>query len=746
MNSVTENIQLNLNFTEKNETVHKVSERLSDTSLNEKIHNCLKKHFGFQNFNPGQYEVIENLLTGHDTLAIMPTGGGKSLCYQIPALLLKGVTIVVSPLISLMKDQFDKLCEKKIPAAIINSTISQNQVYEALNSARNNTIKLLYIAPERFNSQFFKDFLNSINISLFAIDEAHCISQWGHDFRPSYLKLKMAINLAGNPVVGAFTATATPEVRTDILNQLGILNPKIIVKGFDRPNIKYLTLLQKETDKKKEIVEIIKKVNASTIIYCSTKKITVRVTEYLQANGINCAAYHAGLDNRMRDMIQNNFFNNTIPVIVATNAFGMGIDKSDIRLIIHYNMPGSIEALYQESGRAGRDGKTSYSLILGNRQDLKIHHYLINSSYPTEEVIKDIYNYLFDCKENPVLKTYKDIADSISGSISELTVGNTLKILESYHLIKRLHEKEHPAYISFLSPFEIIIQRNRNYEIRKKIINYFQRLIPVLKLNENYPFSPENLIKITEITKEQFQRNIKNLDDTNEIIYSLPFSGRGIEKITSKTEPDKLPIDFLKLEENRQKQLKKLDIVNNYLTVNSCKRAFLLNYFGEKTEDKKCNGCDICLNWRPDKKYKKDISASEPLKYTHKTDKASEDDILHDTKTVLPLQQKKPPKNISENDIKIFYCCLLKYSTKLGLNKFIGVLRGSKDADVIQKGLSQCSFYGKLSHITRKKLIELFTSERKKGYVKKTPSRLYPKIFLTDAGKEKVRAMLEKAC
>ncbi|EKD89776.1 MAG: recQ, partial [uncultured bacterium] len=261
-----------------------------------KIYEYLKKYFGYDEFRPGQYDIIENIVSGNSALAIMPTGGGKSLCYQIPALIFEGITIVVSPLISLMKDQVDKLKERNIPVALINSTLSNSEVLETINEVRNNRIKILYVAPERFNSKLFFDDLNGVKVSFFAVDEAHCISQWGHDFRPSYLRLRRAVEHLGNPVVAGFTATATHEVRLDIIKNLGMFNPKVVIRGFDRPNIKYLTLLLKENEKKEELVRVINKFRVTTIVYCSTKKTTLLVADYLNKHKITCGVYHGSMD------------------------------------------------------------------------------------------------------------------------------------------------------------------------------------------------------------------------------------------------------------------------------------------------------------------------------------------------------------------------------------------------------------------------------------------------------------------
>jgi len=690
--------------------------------MKNKIYSCLNNYFGYSEFRPGQYEVIESILKGNDTSVIMPTGGGKSICFQIPAMIFEGVTIVISPLISLMKDQVDKLREKDIPCAFINSTMTLNETDAVINAVRNNIIKILYIAPERFNSSFFRDIIQNINVSFFAVDEAHCISEWGHDFRPAYLRLQNAIFLVKPFVIGAFTATATPKVRKDIISNLGLHNPLTVIKGFDRPNIKYLSLLLKEKDKKIEVLDIIKKVNCSTIVYCSTKKSTKDVALFLQQHGIEAFQYNGGIDKFQRETIQNKFMNNQIQVIVATNAFGMGIDKADIRLIIHYNLPGTIEAFYQESGRAGRDGKVAYSLLLGNRRDMKIQSFLIDLSFPTKQAILDIYRYFIYYPTNPVLQTYKDIAEAMPSKTSEILVGNVIKILEVNGLIKRLTEKNHPASVFFTKPLNRIIQRNSTYRTRKKILGFFLDEFSNDTENQTFSFSISKLLHSTGMTKEQFVRNIKNLHLAKDIHYSPPFSGKGIQKLQIIHDEKSIPVNFNKIEENRQRQHGKLDIVNEYVTQKKCKRTFLLNYFGEKNNQENCSGCDICLNWRQNYYNRKEYK-----------------EILKHKKSV---SREVTYKKLKKSDQQAFFLCVLKYNNKLGLNKLVSLLKGAKESFLLKKDLHKCNYYGRLSQYSRPELSRIFQDEIRKGNIQKTKVKLYPKITITEKGRVMIKQLL----
>lgn len=339
----------------------------------------LRKYYGYESFRNGQEEVIFNIMTGKDVLAIMPTGGGKSICYQIPAMLMEGTTLVVSPLISLMKDQVDTLKQLNIPSAFINSSLSLSELRRIVYEAENNAYKLIYVAPERLESESFIELLKNIKISMIAVDEAHCVSQWGHDFRPSYLKIKKLRSLGQNPVVSSFTATATPSVKEDIINLIGLKNHFEITTGFDRENLTFNVLRAEK--KMPYVLNYVKEnKNKPGIIYCLTRKTTEEVCSKLVSAGFNAVKYHAGLSDAERSKNQDDFLYDNANIIVATNAFGMGIDKSDIRFVIHYNMPKNIESYYQEAGRAGRDGEPSDCILLFSPADIVMNNFLIENS------------------------------------------------------------------------------------------------------------------------------------------------------------------------------------------------------------------------------------------------------------------------------------------------------------------------------------------------------------------------------
>lgn len=346
----------------------------------------LQKYFGYQSFRAGQETLINSILNGQDVLGIMPTGAGKSICYQVPALMMEGITIVVSPLISLMKDQVTALNQAGVHAAYINSSLTERQIELALRYAKNGQYKIIYVAPERLETPSFLDMATSANISMITVDEAHCISQWGQDFRPSYLKIVDFISkLPKRPVVSAFTATATKEVKDDMICVLNLQNANVLVTGFDRANLYYEVRTSKKKDV--ELLAYLKEhEEESGIIYCATRKSVDKLTELLETNGIGVTKYHAGLSNEERQQNQDDFIFDKKPVMVATNAFGMGIDKSNVRFVIHYNMPQSIENYYQEAGRAGRDGEPSECILLYSPQDIMINQFLIENSTPNPDI------------------------------------------------------------------------------------------------------------------------------------------------------------------------------------------------------------------------------------------------------------------------------------------------------------------------------------------------------------------------
>lgn len=423
----------------------------------------LKEYFGYDGFRKGQEPLIDSILSGRDTLGIMPTGAGKSICYQVPALMLPGITLVISPLISLMKDQVGALNQAGIHAAYLNSSLTYNQYRLALSYAKEGRYKIIYVAPERLTTEEFLEFTREVTISMVSIDEAHCISQWGQDFRPSYLQIVDFIRrLKYRPVISAFTATATKEVREDIVRILNMEEPEIVTTGYDRSNLFYSVQTPKD---KYEFVSNYLRENAeqSGVIYCNTRKLVEEVCERLAREGVQVTRYHAGLSDAERQKNQNDFIFDRKPIMVATNAFGMGIDKSNVRFVIHYNMPKNLESYYQEAGRAGRDGEPAECILLYSGQDVRINQFMIENSTDNEEMdweqrelvkqqdrerLKKMtyYCYTNECLRDYVLRYFGEYGDNYCGNCCNCLknfedVDITRESREIIHCVEETHQR-----------------------------------------------------------------------------------------------------------------------------------------------------------------------------------------------------------------------------------------------------------------------------------------------------------------
>lgn len=387
--------------------------------------------FGFESLRAGQDAVVQAIMSGREALAIMPTGGGKSLCYQLPALCREGLTVVVSPLIALMKDQVDALQARGIPAAAVNSSLSADEYRQVMSALRSGELRLIYVAPERFGQEGFMNLLRGVQVSLLAIDEAHCLSQWGHDFRPDYLRLGHVRRDLGYPQTIALTATATEHVRQDILNTLQLNDPAVIISGFERHNLDFaITHCENRQAKFERIRKIIDKWKKG-IIYCSTRKNVMTVFDEINGCGSTAVAYHAGMTDEEREFSQNAFISGRADVVVATNAFGMGIDRADVRFVIHFEIPGSVEAYYQEAGRAGRDGELSVCELLFNHADLKTQEFFFEGSNPSIQTIRSVYNLLRSRSNSAgeLQMTIDQMGAELGKEVNPMAVGTALSAL-----------------------------------------------------------------------------------------------------------------------------------------------------------------------------------------------------------------------------------------------------------------------------------------------------------------------------
>ena len=390
----------------------------------------LQEVFGFEDFLDGQETVIDEILSGRDGSVVMPTGGGKSLCYQLPALCREGVTLVVSPLIALMKDQVDALEERGVAVTLINSTLTWNEQKERLDGMKSGAYRLVYIAPERFRASSFMSALSDVKIEMVAIDEAHCLSQWGHDFRPDYMRLGKALEKMGRPQCVALTATATPIVREDIRGVLNLREPFESISGFERPNLSFtITPVEKVAQKYGRLKKVLAE-NKTGIVYCATRKKVEEVAETIHSWGLKCIAYHGGMSDQEREDTQNAFISREADIAVATNAFGMGIDRSDVRFVVHFEIPGSVEAYYQEAGRAGRDGEASVCELLFNYADTRTQEFFIDGVNPGPGMIRDVYQFFLNEADDSyeVHRTLDEVKDAI-GAKNGMAVGAALGAL-----------------------------------------------------------------------------------------------------------------------------------------------------------------------------------------------------------------------------------------------------------------------------------------------------------------------------
>jgi ATP-dependent DNA helicase RecQ len=563
----------------------------------------LMKYFGHNDFRPGQQEIIDEITKGTNILAVLPTGAGKSVCYQIPALISENYSIVISPLIALMKDQVDSLNKVNEIAAFINSTQTFYETEKVLQDIKYGKIKIVYIAPEKLENPEFAEKLKNLNPEFLFIDEAHCISEWGHNFRPSYAKLKNFIEFSGIKKISAFTATATPEVVKDIIKQLALKNPKIVVKGFERDNL----FLNVEITKKKNerCLQLYQQFRNPAIIYTSSRKKAEELTSFLKMNKILCEYYHAGLDSIIRKNIQEDFIEDRLPLIIATNAFGMGIDKKDIRLVIHYNSTGSIENYYQEIGRAGRDGKNSHTFLLFDESDVHIHNYFISNSYPTKDIIKKIYNAICDSAQIAIgMTSEKEIPVNIGyiklhtkEDISNPILNSALKYLEDagYLKINSAFKSTNKIRILFdESRLKKFIKTTSNELMRDSLLHLLRNYGKMIFLK----LSIVNLLHLqseTGLTSEETIDTLKSLEFLGIIEFSKANGKESLSIITPRVRAEDLKLNYKLINELYISSKQKLDKMVDFVYSNECRFKFILNYFGEVDNSYACGRCDNCI-------------------------------------------------------------------------------------------------------------------------------------------------------
>ena len=496
----------------------------------------LRTRFGHESFRPGQEEALARILAGEDLTVVMPTGGGKSLCYQVPALVRDGLTLVVSPLIALMKDQVEALEARGIAATFVNSTLDARQQRERLDSAVAGRLRILYVAPERLATPLFLRAMRDRPPILVAVDEAHCISSWGHDFRPAYLSIGTFLDViaeaAGKrPQVIALTATATPRVRADIAKNLAVPPDRLLITGFRRENLRLVAReCDRKADKLDQVVQVARGVAGSGIVYTATRKDAESVAEALRDEGMEVGLYHAGLPDDERSRVQEDFLSGRARIIVATNAFGMGIDKPDVRFVVHHSLPGSVEAYYQEAGRAGRDGRISWCVLLHGRQDRFIHEFFLDGNCPTEENVRALWSSLLRRREDVLTLSIADLARE--SGVSDMATGGALRLLEDANLIARGDSSSATA------------EPGTDQRSRRRSTTILARGIEPAEL----------------------RRRLEPL---------LRASG-----------------------ERRQRGLDRVAATERYAWGRGCRHRALLRYFGDDLEGE-CGACDSCCDWKP---------------------------------------------------------------------------------------------------------------------------------------------------
>ena len=659
-------------------------------------------NFGLEGFRPGQKNVIDAVLDGRDTLCIMPTGGGKSLCYQLPTIAREGVTIVISPLIALMKDQVDAMDEIKVPATFINSSLTLEQQQSRIHGMTDGQYKLIYIAPERLRSNSFMRAVEKTQVQLLAVDEAHCISQWGHDFRPDYARLGRLRERLGNPQTIALTATATSFVQADIVKILQLQKPAKFVTGFARSNLK-LTVQSPNgnADKDNQLIEFLNTQDGCGIIYASTRKNCEHLVELLQSKiKRKIAFYHAGLTPDWRGKVQERFMTGEIEIIVATNAFGMGIDKSDLRFVVHYNLPGSIEAYYQEAGRAGRDGKPSQCLMLYSFQDKFIQEFFIENSYPSRAVIKQVYEYLCTVPGEPIEITLQDIKDELDLSIGTSGIGTCANLLEKAGAIERLDSKQNSAAIKIDSDLPTLIDfLPRDSRSQRHVLKGLEKLVGSFR-KERVMFQTKHLAERLDMKWEAVNRAIKQLVKLPMIDYIPPFRGRAIH-VNDRTKPfNELSIDFSELSRRKDAEHEKLQTVIRFATTQRCRQLEILEYFGDPDRDL-CGNCDNCS-----------------------------------TQAKIPVGTAR-----NSNSDACMYAAQVALSGtarthgRIGKNLIAQMLTGSSSKKVKQMGLTKLSTFGLLRPLRQSDVVELMEFLIHQGFIEQvSATKFRPTTKISPSG------------
>ncbi len=562
------------------------------------IHEILLKYWGFPQFRQMQEEIITSVMNGNDTLALMPTGGGKSLCFQIPALASDGLCIVVSPLIALMKDQVMHLQSKGIKAVAIYSGMSNMEIDRVLDNCVFGHYKLLYVSPERLTTEIMQVRVKKMNVNLLAVDEAHCISQWGYDFRPPYLKIADFRKLIPHVPVLAVTATATPEVVNDICEKLEFSSNNIFRKSFLRKNLSYSVL--NEEDKFARITKMLERVKGTALVYVRNRRRTKEIADYLKKKKISADYYHAGLDHETRNTKQEAWSKNKTRVIVCTNAFGMGIDKPDVRLVIHWDVPDDIESYFQEAGRGGRDGNKSFAVQLYNQSDVLDLQQRLQQGVPSIEKLKQVYQALANSFQ---LATGSGVGTSFDFDIRQFSKTYKLNPVEVFEALNVLEQEEYITTTdSVFTPSRLFIKVNKEILYRFEVENIrYENIIRTLSRTYSGVFeefviiNEFDLARHLQVSRDEIVKQLKELQHFNLLQYEPKKDAPQIVFTRPRADVGSMQFNFELLKKRRISHEKRLTMIMRYVTEKSiCRSRQLLHYFGE-TDSARCGICDVCL-------------------------------------------------------------------------------------------------------------------------------------------------------